>query len=184
MSVNLKELRASCSSSIEHLKAEFGKMRSGRASTGLLEGVHVDYYGSQVPLIQMGLVNAPEPRLITVQVYDASAVEAVEKAIMQADLGLNPSREGALLRIVIPALTEERRKDLTKRIHKLGEETKVALRNHRRDCIDGLKKREKAKEISEDDLRRGQEEVQKIIDEHVKLVDDVVAKKEKELLEV
>ena len=184
MTVDIQQLKAACETSLEHLKTEFAKMRGGRANSGLLEGLVVEYYGAQVPLIQLGMVNAPEPRLITIQVYDSGAIQAVEKAIMQSDLGLNPSREGALIRIAIPALTEERRKELTKRISKIGEETKVALRNHRRDKIDLLKKLVKSKEISEDDMHRGQDEIQKIIDGYVKVIDDVVAQKGQEVLEV
>jgi ribosome recycling factor len=184
MSGDIKQLKVDCETSIEHLKAEFGKMRSGRASSGLLEGLTVEYYGAQVPLIQLGMINAPEPRLITIQVYDSGAIQAVEKAILQSDLGLNPSRDGSLIRINIPALTEERRKELTKKISKIGEETKVALRNHRRDRIDSLKKQVKSKDVSEDDLHRGQEEIQKVIDNYVKLIDEVVTQKEQEVLEV
>ena len=159
-------------------------MRSGRASTALLEGLHVDYYGTSVPLMQLGMVNAPEPRLLTVQIYDRGAVDAVEKAIQSSELGLNPSRDGNLLRIVIPSLTEERRKDLIKKLHKMGEEAKVAIRNHRRDQIDFLKKQEKDKAISEDDLRKASEDVQKVTDKYTSEIDHVLAAKEKEMMEV
>ncbi|MCO6429561.1 MAG: ribosome recycling factor [Deltaproteobacteria bacterium] len=179
-----KQFESQCKTAIEHLKKEIGRLRTGRASSALLEGITVEYYGSQVPLIQLGMIATPEPRLITVQVYDGGAVEAVEKAIRQADLGLNPARDGNLIRISIPALTEERRKELIKKLHKLGEECKISLRNHRRDAIDELKKKEKAKEMSSDDLRRGQDEIQKITDRHTSDVDSIMGQKEKEMLEV
>lgn len=179
-----KELKTKSDATIEHFRKELGRMRTGRASTGLLEGLTVDYYGSQVPLMQLGLISTPEARLVTVQVYDSGAVESVDKAIRQSDLGLNPSIEGNLLRINIPALTEERRKDLVKSLHKLAEESKIALRNHRRDMIDILKKQEKAKEISNDDLHRGQDDIQKITDQYIKDIEELLEQKEKEMMEV
>ena len=182
--MNVQELADKGKKTIEHFKKDLSKLRTGRASTGLLEGVTVEYYGSQVPLIQMGMVNAPESRLITIQVFDGSAVEAVEKAIQQADLGLNPSRDGSMIRINIPPLTEERRKDLIKKLNKMGEEVKVAVRNQRRDAIDELKKKEKNKELSTDDLRRGQDDIQKITDKFTAEVDTLLAGKEKEMMEV
>ena len=178
------DVKSNCEQSIEHFKTELSRMRSGRASTGLLEGIMVDYYGAQTPLIQLGMINAPEPRLVTVQVYDASAVESVEKAIQQADLGLNPSRDGNLVRVSIPALTEERRKELIKKLHALAEEARVAVRSHRRSAIDELKKQEKDKEISEDDSRREQESIQKTIDGYISQVDKLLEEKEKEMMEV
>ncbi len=176
--------KQSCAKAIEHFKKDLSRLRSGRASTSLLEGLTVDYYGSQVPLQQIGMVAAPEPRLLTIQVYDGSAVEAIEKAIQQSELGLNPSRDGNLIRVAIPALNEERRKELIKKISKMSEETKVGLRNHRRDEVELVKKKQKAKEMSEDDSRKAQEEIQKIVDKFVAEVDVAVAAKEKELMEV
>lgn len=184
MNENIKKLREECERTIGHLKKELTGLRTGRASTSLLDSVMVDYYGTKTPLIQLGMVAAPEPRLITVQIYDRGAVEAVEKAIQQADLGLNPARDGSLLRIVIPALTEDRRKEMIKKLHKIGEDNKVSMRNHRRDHIDVLKKEEKEKKISVDDLRRGQEEIQKITDKFNAEVDTLIAAKEKEMMEV
>ena len=178
------ELEDKCKKTLEHMKKDLSRMRTGRAHTSLLEGITVDYYGSQVPLMQMGMINAPEPRLITVQVYDAGAVEAVEKAIQTSELGLNPARDGGLLRINIPPLTEERRKDLVKKMHKTAEENRVTLRTHRRDAIDALKKQEKDKKISADDLKRGETEVQKIVDKYTKDIDTVLQAKEKEMMEV
>ncbi len=184
MSAQFQNLKAECEKTVQHFKRDLGRLRTGRANSSLLEGVMVDYYGTQTPLIQLGMINAPEPRLITVQVYDRGAVEAVEKAIQQADLGLNPSRDGSLIRIAIPSLTEDRRKELIKKLHKMAEDTKVSLRNHRRDELDALKKQEKDKQISSDDLRRSTEEVQKIIDKHSSEVDQILSAKEKEMMEV
>jgi ribosome recycling factor len=184
MSADIKKLENDCKQSIEHLKKEMTRLRTGRAHSSLVEGIMVDYYGSMAPIQQLGLVNTPEPRLITIQVYDVNAVENVDKAIRQADLGLNPSRDGNLIRIAIASLTEDRRKELVKKLSKLAEETKVGIRNHRRDAIDLLKNREKKKEISADDLRRGQDEIQKVTDKYTAEVDSVVALKEKEILEV
>ena len=184
MATQFKELEQGCKTALEHLKKEIARLRTGRAHTSLLDGLNVDYYGTSVPLIQLGLINAPESRLITIQVYDSNAAESIEKAIRQADLGLNPARDGNLIRISIPALTEDRRKEMVKKLHKLAEESKVAIRNHRRETIDVLKQQEKDKEISADDLRRGQEEVQKVTDKHTAEVDNMVALKEKEMLEV
>jgi ribosome recycling factor len=184
MSTVFNAFEDSCKKTIEHFKKELGRMRTGRANGALLEGLMVDYYGSQVPLIQLGMINTPEPRLITVQVYDAGAVEAIEKAVMQADLGLTPNRDGSLIRMQIPALTEERRKDLIKKLHKTAEENRVVLRTHRRETLDVLKKQEKDKEISADDLRRGTEQVQKIVDKYIVDIDALLAAKEKEMMEV
>lgn len=176
--------KQNCAKAIEHFKKDLSRLRSGRASTTLLEGINVDYYGSRVPLQQMGMVAAPEPRLLTIQVYDGAAVEAVEKAIQQAELGLNPMRDGSLIRVAIPALNEERRKELTKKISKMGEETKIALRNLRRDEVESVKKQQKNKELSEDDSRKAQEEIQKIVDKFIGDVDVAAAAKTKEIMEV
>ena len=184
MSSQFDAYKSNCVKGLEHLKKELGRLRSGRATPQLLEGVQVEYYGSRVPLQQLGMVAAPEPRMLTIQVYDASAVEAIDKAIQQSDLGLNPSREGSLIRVVIPALNEERRKDLIKKVGKLAEETKVSLRNLRRDEVENVKKKVKSKEISEDDSRRAQDEIQKILDKVIVDVDVASGAKEKELLEV
>lgn len=184
MSGKFDAYKAQCAKAVEHYKKELSRLRSGRATPQLLEGVNVDYYGSRVSLQQLGMVSAPEPRMLTIQVYDAGAVEAIEKAIQQSELGLNPSREGSLIRVVIPPLNEERRKDLIKKVGKMAEETKVSLRNLRRDEVENVKKQAKNKEISEDDSRRAQEEIQKILDKAVADVDVASAAKEKELMEV
>lgn len=184
MSFDESQLKEKSEGSIEHLKKEMGKLRSGRASSGLVEGIMVEYFGTQVPLQQLGLINVPEPRTISIQVYDGQAVESIEKAIHQSGLGLNPSRDGTTIRLNIPSLTEERRKDMVKTLHKMGEETKIAMRNHRREAIDERKTLQKNKEISEDDLRRDQDAIQKVTDHFVKVVDELVQKKEKEMMEV
>lgn len=181
---DLREFEERCGKTVEHFKNDLTKVRSGRASAALLEDVRVDYYGAKTPLKQMAMINAPEPRLITVQVYDESATESVDKAIRSSDLGFNPNREGNLLRINVPALTEERRKDIVRSLHKMAEEAKIALRNLRREEIDKLKKQQKNKDISEDDLHRGQDEVQKVTDTFTAQIDELMAAKEKEVLEV
>lgn len=184
MRAEIESLESKCKKSIEHFKRDIGRLRTGRASASLLDGLMVDYYGSATPLIQLGMIAVPEPRIITIQVYDPGAVDAVEKAIQQSELGLNPGRDGNLIRIVIPALTEERRKDLIKKLHKMGEETKVTIRNHRRESIDVVKQQEKDKSISEDAARKSQEEIQKVTDKFSKEVDTIIAAKEKEMMEV
>lgn len=173
-----------CKKTTEHFRKEISHVRTGRASAAIFETIHVDYYGSAVPLQQLGMVNTPEPRLVTIQIYDPGAVESVEKAILQSDLGLTPSRDGNLIRINIPHLTEERRKELIKKLHKMGEETRVILRNLRHEALDGIKKKVKNKELPEDELKRGQDEIQKIIDSSSKEIDSILAAKEKEMMEV
>ena len=184
MSGKYNDLEGKCKKTAEHFKTDLGRLRGGRATTSLLAGVQVEYYGSRVPLIQLGMISAPEPRLLTIQVYDRGAVEAVEKAIQQSELGLNPSRDGSLVRIAIPALTEERRKDLIKKLHKMAEEAKVTIRNHRRESMDFLKKQEKDKAISADDLRRGSDDIQKITDKSTAEIDSLLQAKEKEMMDV
>lgn len=184
MSAQFDNYKAQCAKTLDHYKKELSRLRSGRATPSLLEGLHVEYYGSSVPLQQLGMVSAPEPRMLTIQVYDAGAVESIEKAIQQSDLGLNPSRDGSLIRVIIPALNEERRRDLIKKVHKMAEETRVALRNLRRDEVEGVKKKVKNKEMSEDDSRRAQDEIQKIVDKFIADTDSAAAAKEKEMMEV
>lgn len=184
MSSQFENYKAQCAKTLDHYKKELSRLRSGRATPSLLEGLMVDYYGSSVSLQQLGMVSAPEPRMLTIQVYDAGALESIEKAIQQSDLGLNPSRDGSMIRVVIPALNEERRKDLIKKVNKMAEETRVALRNLRRDEVEGVKKKVKTKEMSEDDSRRSQDEIQKIVDKFIVDVDSAAAAKEKEMMEV
>ena len=166
------------------LKDELNHIRAGRANPLILDKVRVEYYGSETPIKQLASISVPEPRIIQIQPYDASILKDIEKAIQIADLGINPSNDGKVIRLIIPMLTEERRKDLVKTVKKLGEDSKVALRNERRDAIDHLKKMEKGKEISEDELTSAEKEVQKMIDEQVVKIDAVIAKKSEEIMEV
>ncbi len=166
------------------LKEEFGSLRTGRANAGLLDQVHVDAYGSQVPISQVGSVSVPEPRSITVSVWDRGLIVSVEKAIRNAGLGLNPVVEGQNLRIPVPPLTEERRRDLAKLAGKYAEQQKVAVRNVRRDAMDDLKRAEKDSVINQDEHKRMETEVQKITDEAVKRVDEALKTKEQEIMQV
>jgi ribosome recycling factor len=168
----------------EALRKEFAGLRTGRASAALLEPVTVEAYGSSMPINQVGTVGVPEPRMITVQVWDRSLVGAVEKAIRKAGLGLNPAADGQLVRVPIPALSEERRVELTKVAGKYSEQARVAVRNVRRDGMEMLKRMEKDGDISEDDHRIWSEEIQSLTDEHIKSIDTALAQKEEEILQV
>ena len=179
-----KQLKDKMDKTLSVLKEELGVIRAGRANPKMLDKVVVDYYGTPTPLKQMAGVSSPEPRAIVVQPWDVSALKDVEKAIATSDLGLNPSNDGKIIRIVIPQLTEERRKELVKLVSKTGENAKVALRNERRNANDAIKKLEKNGEITEDDAKKAQDEVQKMTDENVKTVDQLVSKKESEIMEV
>ena len=180
----MNELRRRMDGALEALRREFGGLRTGRASAHLLDPVVVKAYGSDMPLLQVGTVNVPEPRMITVQVWDRSLVQAVEKAIRDSNLGLNPQSDGQLVRIPIPELSQERRQELTKLAHKYGEHARVAVRNVRRDGMDSLKKMEKDGKISQDEHRHQAEAVQKLTDDHIKKVDEALATKEREILQV
>jgi ribosome recycling factor len=169
---------------IGSLKRELTTIRAGRANPALLDRVQVDYYGTPTPINQLAGVTTPEARLLVIQPYDKTAMADIEKAIQKSDLGLTPSNDGQVIRIAIPALTEERRKELVKLVKKFGEEAKVALRNIRRDANDDLKKSEKDAEITEDELRRYNDEVQKLTDKYTAEVDVVATNKEKEIMEV
>jgi len=178
-----QETEESMQKAIDALKNEFKKVRTGRASLSILDDIRVDYYGTLTPLNQMASLSTPESRLITIQPWDVSVIKDVEKAILKSDLGLTPSNDGKVIRISIPPLTEERRKQLVKVIYKKSEEHKISIRNVRRDANDLLKNLKKDGEISEDDAFKAQDQVQKITDEHIKLIDDVCKDKEKEILE-
>ena len=169
---------------IEHLKKDMAGLRTGRASTALLDGIRIDYYGTPTPLKQIANVSVPESRLITVQPWEPGMMKEIEKAIQASGLGLNPSNDGKLIRIPIPSLTEERRKELIKICKKHGEDTKVAVRNIRRDGNEELKHLQKDSKISEDELRRSEAEIQKLTDQYVQKVDQVLVKKEEEIMEV
>ena len=166
------------------LQAELRTIRAGRANPQLLDRVMVDYYGVQTPLPQMGNVNSPEPRMLLISVWDQKALPLVEKANQKSDLGLNPSNDGKVIRLMIPELTEERRKDLTKQVHKASEEAKVAIRSIRREAMEQFKKLQKDSKITEDEQSKAEKKMQDATDEAIKAVDDLAAKKEKEIMEV
>ena len=178
-----QDTKESMSKSIEALNRELQRVRTGRASLSILDGIKVDYYGTLTPLNQMATLAVPESRLITIQPWDVSVIKDIEKAILKSDLGLTPANDGKILRISIPPLTEERRKELVKLVHKMCEDHKVSVRNVRRDSNELLKSLKKDGDISEDEAFKAQDEVQKITDEHVKLIDECYTNKEKEILE-
>ena len=170
--------------SLAALRKDLSRIRTGRASLALLEGITVDYYGTPTPLNQVATLAVPESRLITIQPWDKAQLGLIEKSIQRSDLGLTPINDGKIIRLAIPPLTAERRKDLVKQVKKTGEEAKIALRNVRREGNDALREREKAKQISEDDWRRSQEQMQKLTDRYIAQVDDILSAKEHEILEV
>ncbi len=170
--------------SINFLKEELGTIRAGRANPKLLDKIQVSYYGTMTPINQMANISAPEPRALIIQPYDSTTIKDIEKAIQASDLGINPSNDGKIIRLMIPQLTEERRKELVKVIKKEIESAKVAVRNIRRDFIDIVKKLEKNSEITKDDLKKAEEEGQKLTDKFSKMIDDLYKEKEKEILEV
>lgn len=169
---------------LEHLKKELAGIRTARASVSLLDGIKVDYYGTLTPIKQVASISTPDARSITVQPWDPNLITEIERAIMKSDLGLNPANDGKMIRIPIPQLTEERRKDLVKLVKKIGEDTKISVRNIRREVIEKVKKDQKEGLISEDDMKRGQEEAQKLTDQYIQKVDEIIIKKEHEILEV
>ena len=179
-----KKIAERMETTLEHLKRDLAGLRTGRASLVLLDNIKVDYYGTQTPLKQVANLAVPESRLITIQPWEQSLIKEIEKAITAAELGLNPSNDGKLIRVPITQLTEERRKDLTKVCKKYGEETKVKLRAVRHEANDDLKKQQKDAKISEDELRRGEAEIQKLTDQYVQKIDQIIKKKEEEILEV
>ena len=169
---------------VESLKKDFGKLRTGRASTSLVDGIKADYYGTMTLIGQMATIAIPDSRTITIQPWDKGGVGIIEKAILKSDLGLTPVNDGRIIRISIPPLTEERRKELSKISRKYGEEAKISIRNIRRDANETLKKMEKDKEITEDDLKKSTESVQKLTDKFIAKVDERCAAKEKEIMEI
>lgn len=180
----LEDMRQEMERTVTALRREFAHTRTGRASTALLEGIAVDYYGTRTPLNQIAGMSAPEPRLLVIQPYDKTALPQIERAILQSDLGLVPMNDGKILRVPIPELTEERRRELVKHIRKVAEDHRVSMRNHRRDALDLLKALEKDKEITEDDLRRAQEKAQEVTKTFIDRVDQVLKVKEDEIMEV
>jgi ribosome recycling factor len=181
---SLQKARQRMDGAIEALRREFAGVRTGKASPGLLDTVKVDAYGSMMPLNQVGTVSAPEARMLMVQPWDKSLLKAIEKALRESDLGLNPSNDGSIIRIPIPPLTEERRKEYVRLLHKLTEEARVAVRNVRRDANDEIKHRQKDEGLSEDDIRREQAEVQKLTDEYIHKIEELMKHKEAEIMEV
>jgi len=169
---------------IESTRQEFGSVRTGRASAGLLDRIQVSYYGTKTPLNQIAQISVPEPRLLSIQPYDKAAIKEIERAILESDLGLTPANDGQLIRLPVPQLTEQRRKELVRVVGKLAEEGRIALRNVRRDAITHLKDLEKKGEVGSDELHRAEDRMQKLTDEHVKLVDELYKHKETEILEV
>lgn len=180
----LKELKARIEKTLEDLRKEMGKIRTGRANLAMLDGVRVDYYGTPTPLSGVAALAVPEPRLITIKPWDKGVIREIEKAIKEANLGFNPMNDGEIIRLPVPPLTEERRKDIAKQVRSKGEDHKVAVRNERRDANEKLKQLLKDKQITEDDQKRTTEKVQKETDGGIARVDEIVTKKEKEVMEV
>ena len=180
----IKAAEDKMSKAVEVMKKDFSTMRAGKASPSLLDKVMVDYYGTPTPVNQMANISTPEARLLVIQPWDKSALPTIEKAILKSDLGLTPSSDGTIIRLAIPALTQERRAELVKTAKKKAEESRIAVRNIRRDANDEIKKLEKAEHFSEDDAKRGQEEIQKQTDKYIKHIDEVLSKKEEEIMEV
>ena len=184
MSFDLNETKRKMDAAVEALKKEFSGLRAGRATTAMLDPIMVDSYGSMMPLNQVANISAPEPRMLTVTVWDRSMSSAVEKAIRDSGLGLNPQSEGATIRIPVPPMTEERRKEMTRVSAKYAEASRVVVRNIRRDAMETVKKMEKDKQISEDDLKRHEKDIQKATDDTIAKIDAALAHKDKEIMEV
>ena len=180
----LKETETKMEKAVESTKDKFASIRAGRANVSMLDGITVDAYGAPSPLSQIGTLSAPEARLLTIDPWDKSLIPAIEKAIQQANLGLNPSNDGRIIRLSVPELTEERRKEYVKMVRKEAEEGKVAIRNIRKDVNNKLRKSEKDSEITEDDLKSGEDSVQKLTDKFVAQIDDLITRKEEEVMTV
>ena len=184
MSSNTKAFEDKMKSAVEHLERELKTVRAGRANPGVLDKVTVDYYGSPTPIQQIGSIGSPDPRTLVITPWDASILKGIEKAIQESDLGINPQNDGKCIRMAFPQLTEERRKELVKQIHKYAENGKVAVRNIRRDAMDNFKKQQKASEITEDELKIAEKDLQKLTDDSCKEIDKILDNKEKELMSV
>ncbi|MDK3677725.1 ribosome recycling factor [Staphylococcus pseudintermedius] len=180
----IQDAKTRMKKSTENLSRELAQINAGRANSNFLAGVQVDYYGAPTPVQQLASINVPEARLLVVSPYDKTSLADIEKAIIAANLGVNPTSDGDVIRIMVPALTEERRKEIVKEVKKTGENAKVSIRNIRRDANDTLKRQEKDGDISEDELRNGSDEVQKITDSSIKEIDQLVADKEKDIMSV
>ncbi len=184
MQAELDDCRQRMEKAVQNLEKDFGKLRTGRASTTLVEDLTIDYYGMSTPLNQLASLSTPDSRTITIQPWDRNSFKDIEKAIIKSDLGLNPVNDGKLIRVNIPSLTEERRKEMVKKAKKMSEDAKIAVRNIRRDVNDDFKKKKNDKELSEDEMHKGQEGVQKITDEFVERIQNILEKKEKEIMEI
>ena len=184
MKAVFEKAREKMEKTLSSLKYEYNSIRAGRANAAVLDKIQVDYYGCPTPVNQMAAISVPEARILAIQPWDASTLSLIEKAIQASDIGINPSNDGRVIRLVFPALTEERRKQLSKEVAQFAEEAKVGVRNVRRDCIDKIKAMKKNSEISEDDQKYGEEEIQKITDEFIKKIDEVSAAKSKEIMEI
>ncbi|HHU78577.1 MAG: ribosome recycling factor [Caldicoprobacterales bacterium] len=178
-----KEATTKMGKTLNVLKSDLAGIRAGRANPQLLDRIMVDYYGTPTPINQVGNITSPEPRLLVISPWEPKMIPAIEKEIMKSDIGITPSNDGKVIRLVFPELTEERRKELAKVVSKYGEESKIAIRSIRREANETLKKMKKASEITEDDLKIGENEIQKITDDHIKQVDEIVKEKEKEIME-
>lgn len=178
---NNQEYKVRMQKSLDHLASEFATVRAGRANAAVLDQIQVEYYGSPTPIQQVASISSPDPRSLLIQPWDNTVLKAIEKAILKSELGINPTNDGKCIRLLFPQLTEERRKELAKQVKKYGEECKVAIRNIRRDAMDAYKKQQKASEITEDDQKNLEKDMQKMTDEFIKKVDEMTAKKEKEL---
>ena len=184
MKTEYKEFEERMRKSINSVAADFAAVRAGRANAAVLDRIMVDYYGTPTPIHQIASIGSPDPRTLTIQPWDAGAVKLICKAIQESDLGINPQNDGKVIRLAFPQLTEERRKELTKQVRKYGEEGKVAVRNIRRDAMDDIKKKTKKSELTEDDQKKLEKELQELTDKRCKDIDDLTAKKEKELMAV
>ena len=176
-----QEYKVRMQKSLDHLASEFATVRAGRANASVLDQIMVEYYGCPTPIQQVASISSPDPRSLVIQPWDSSILKAIEKAILKSELGINPTNDGKCIRLLFPQLTEERRKELAKQVKKYGEDCKVAIRNIRRDAMDAYKKQQKASEITEDDLKGLEKDMQKMTDDFIKKVDEMTAKKEKEL---
>lgn len=179
-----QEFESKMKKTCEALNSQLATIRAGRANAAVLDQIEVDYYGSPTPIQQVASIASPDPRSLVIQPWDASVLKGIEKAILASDLGINPQNDGRMIRLVFPPLTEERRRDLVKQTKKYGEESKVAIRNIRRDAIDKFKKQQKASTITEDDYKIAEKDIQKLTDDYIKEIDKITDKKEKELTEI
>lgn len=181
---DLKEFQRKMEKTLDVLASDFAAVRAGRANAQVLDRITVEYYGQPSPINQVGTVSSPDPRTLVIQPWDGSLLKAIEKAIQTSDLGINPQNDGRVIRLVFPQLTEERRKDLTKQVRKYAEDSKVAVRNIRRDAVDYVKKAQKKGELTEDDQKKAEKDIQDLTDKYIKKIDEMCAKKDKELMEI